>query len=168
MDYRLEQLRFEIREDPSSRNFFKLGEHLRREGELTEAVDVLRSGLEHHPRYVAAWVSLGRALLDSGDNLGASEALNNALELDPENSVAARAAGEAAINNSQWVAAVKALKRARGLAGQDDELDERITYVEGKLAELGLLEVQKPPASAPEGTWVEAESEPERECYPEF
>ncbi len=149
MDYRLEQLRFELREDPSSRVFFKLGEHLRREGELDEAIEVLRAGLlEHHPRYIAAWVSLGRALLAAGDGAEAATALDRALELDPGNAVAARAAGEAAIVNQEWVKAVKALKRSRGLTPQDDALDERIKFVEDKLGELGIFE--QPSSSADE------------------
>ena len=147
MDYRLEQLRFELREDPSSRIFFKLGELLRREGELGEAVEVLRAGLlEHHPRYIAAWVSLGRALLAAGDSAEAATALDRALELDPGNAVAARAAGEAAIVNQEWVKAVKRLKRSRGLTPQDDALDERIKFVEDKLDELGIFEQPTPSA----------------------
>ena len=148
MDYRLEQLRFELREDPSSRIFFKLGEYLRREGELDEGVQILRAGLQEHPRYVAAWVSLGRALLVNGDSAAASEALASALELDPDNAVAALFAGEAAIANEDWVEAVKALKRARGLTPQDDALDERIAFVEEKLVGLGLFEQPKPTAVA--------------------
>ena len=144
MDYRLEQLRFELREDPSSRIFFKLGEHLRREGELDEAIEILRTGLRQHTGYVAAWVSLGRARLDNGDAEGAQEALENALQLDPENTVAARTMGEAAIVNGDWIGAVKALKRARGLVPRDDVLDERISFVEARLEELGQLE--QPPA----------------------
>jgi len=146
MDYRLEQFRFELREDPSSRSFFKLGECLRREDQLDEAVQILRAGLETHPGYIAAWVSLGRALLAGGKNIGAAEALTQALELDPDNAVAALFAGEAAIANEEWVEAVKSLKRARGLTPQDDALDERIAFVENKLAGLGLLERPKPPA----------------------
>jgi len=148
MDYRLEQLRFELREDPSSRIFFKLGEYLRREGEFDEGVEILRAGLEEHPRYVAAWVSLGRALLVNGDSAAASEALASALELDPDNAVAALFAGEAAIANEDWVEAVKALKRARGLTPQDDALDERIAFVEEKLVGLGLFEQPTPTAAA--------------------
>jgi tetratricopeptide (TPR) repeat protein len=148
MDYRLEQLRFELREDPSSRIFFKLGEYLRREGEFDEGVEILRAGLEEHPRYVAAWVSLGRALLVNGDSAAASEALASALELDPDNAVAALFAGEAAIANEDWVEAVKALKRARGLTPQDDALDERIAFVEEKLVGLGLFEQPNPTAAA--------------------
>ncbi len=159
MDYRLEQLRFELREDPSSRIFFKLGEHLRRAGELDEAVEVLRKGLEQHPRYVAAWVSLGRAQLAAGDADGAQASLERALQLDPENAVAARAMGEAAIVNAAWVTAVKALKRARGLTPQDETLDERITFVEARLAELGLLETPMPTNRQQPPTVVEDDAE---------
>jgi tetratricopeptide (TPR) repeat protein len=148
MDYRLEQFRVELREEPSSRSFFKLGECLRREDELDEAVQTLRAGLEMHPGYIAAWVSLGRALLAGGKSIGAAEALAQALQLDPDNAVAALFAGEAAIANEEWVEAVKNLKRARGLTPQDDTLDERIVFVEGKLAGLGLLEKPKPIAPA--------------------
>jgi tetratricopeptide (TPR) repeat protein len=155
MDYRLEQLRFELREDPSSRSFFKLGEHLRREGELDEAIEILSSGLEEHDHYVAAWVSLGRAQLDNGDAKEAQISLERSLQLDPENAVASRAMGEAAIVNDDWLTAVKALKRARGLSPQDDTLDERITFVEEHLSELGLLEKPAPVASHRKETPVE-------------
>jgi len=140
MDYRLEQLRFQLREDPSSRLFFQLGELLRKEGRLEEAVGVLEEGLEEHPRYVAAWVSLGRARLTQGEHEQAQEALEHALELDPENGVAARAVGEAAIARGEWLRAVKALKLARGLSPQDAALDERIRFVEVRLGERGELE----------------------------
>ena len=164
MDYRLEQLRFELREDPSSRIFFKLGEHLRREGELDEAIEVLRTGLKQHGRYIAAWVSLGRAQLDNGDAEGAQDSLERALQLDPENAVAARAMGEAAILMGDWVTAVKALKRARGLSPQDDALDERIDFVEARLAELGLLKI--PAAETPSPTVSVEEGEPGEAAEP--
>ncbi len=155
MDYRLEQFRFELREDPSSRIFFKLGEHLRREGELQEAIAVLGNGLEQHPKYVAAWVSLGRALLDAGSSRQAAEALSRALALDPENAVASRFAGEAAIANGEWVEAIKALKRARALSAPDEGLEERIAFVEGRLAELGQLQSPAPAAKLGSG-WISA------------
>jgi tetratricopeptide (TPR) repeat protein len=152
MDYRLEQLRFQLREDPSSRLFFQLGELLRKEGWLEEAVGVLEEGLEKHPRYVAAWVSLGRALLTQGEHERAEEVLERALELDPENGVAARVVGEAAIARGEWLRAVKALKLARGLSPQDAALDERIRFVEVRLGERGELEEPSAPdhSTAPE------------------
>jgi len=139
MDYRIEQLRYQLREDPSSRLFFQLGELLRKEGRPGDAVKILYEGLEKHPRYVAAWVSLGRALLTLGDHDEAEKALERALELDPENGVAARVVGEAAIARGDWLRAVKALKLARGLSPRDRALNERIRYVEARLDERGEL-----------------------------
>jgi hypothetical protein len=57
---------------------------------------------------------------------------------------------------------VKALKLARALGTRDDDLDERIEMVEGRLAALGLLEVEPPavrpsaPAATPASTPVDA------------
>lgn len=149
MDYRIEQLRYQVREDPSSRLFFQLGELLRKEGRPDEAVRILSEGLEKHPRYVAAWVSLGRALLTLGNHQQAEEALERALELDPENGVAARVVGEAAIARGDWLRAVKALKLARGLSPRDRALDERIRYVEARLEERGELVRPAPPTPIP-------------------
>lgn len=149
MDYRIEQLRYQLREDPSSRLFFQLGELLRKEGRPDEAVRILSEGLDKHPRYVAAWVSLGRALLTLGNHQQAEEALERALELDPENGVAARVVGEAAIARGDWLRAVKALKLARGLSPRDRALDERIRYVEARLEERGELVRPAPPAAIP-------------------
>ena len=141
MDYRIEQLRYLLREDPSSRVFFQLGELLRREGEAVQAVEVLRSGLEHHPSYVAAWVSLGRSHHDLGAHEEANAALEIALEIDRENPVAARLLGETAIEREDWLSAVKALKLTRALGGGDEELDDKITMVEEYLAVDGRLEL---------------------------
>lgn len=143
MDYRIEQLRYRLREDPDSRVFYQLGEILRREGSLDESIRVLEQGLAHHPRYVAAWVALGRALAADDRGGEAEKAFARALELDPENSVAARSIGEIAVRRSDWVRAVKAFKLARVLSPGDTTLEERIAEVERRLAEAGMLE--RPP-----------------------
>ena len=140
MDYRIEQLRYLLREDPSSRIFFQLGELLRREGEATQAVKVLESGLERHPRYVAAWVSLGRSQRDLHALAEAEHAFETALEIDRENPVAARLLGETAIEREDWLGAVKALKLTRALTGGDDEIDAQIALVEERLDGDGRLE----------------------------
>jgi len=162
MDYRIQQLRYRLREEPESRVFYQLGEILRREGELEEAVEVLRKGLGHHPRYVAAWVALGRALDGAGHPEDAEKAFARALELDPENSVAARSIGDIAARRGDWVRAVKALKLARVLAPGDLSLDERIAAVEAELSERGMLEgrdrtpvpAEPPPAAPAPAVWT--------------
>jgi hypothetical protein len=159
MDYRIEQLRYLLREDPSSRIFFQLGEMLRREGEPEEAEGVLRSGLERHPRYVAAWVSLGRTHRDLGDLDEAERAFSQALEIDRENPMAARLLGETAVEREDWLGAIKAFKLTRGLAGADEELDAQIAFVEERLAEDGRLEgpAAEPAEKAPAEEQVETE-----------
>ena len=133
MNYRIEQLRFLLREDPSSRVFYQLAELLRKEGQPTEAVEILTRGLERHPRYVAAWVLLGRARLQLDEVLEAEAALQRALELDPQNAVAARLIGETAILLEDWPRAAKVLRLARELAPSDLTLDDKIATVEGHL-----------------------------------
>jgi len=128
MDYRIEELRVVLREDPTSRQFFQLGEMLRREGELADSAAVLRAGLEHHPRYVAAWVSLGRALAELGSPAEAAEAFAKALEIDPGNAVAARNLGRATAARGDWEEALKAFSLAVQLVPGDEGL-------EGELAE---------------------------------
>lgn len=134
MNHRIDHLRARLRDDPGSRLFFQLGDLLRKAGELDEAEEILRGGLEEHPRYVAAWVSLGRIQLDEAEFSEAERSFAKALELDPENAVAARLIGETAEKAAEWVRAVKAYKLARALSPRDPDLDARIEAIERRLA----------------------------------
>jgi tetratricopeptide (TPR) repeat protein len=80
---KIEELRFRLKTDPKSRLFYQLAEELRRAGGNAEAEQVLRSGLSVYPTYLAAWVSLGRALRELKNEGGAIEALSKAMQLDP-------------------------------------------------------------------------------------
>ncbi len=59
---RLDELRRRVQQDPASIAFAPLAEELRRSGEHYEAVRVCLAGLEHHPNFLSARVTLGRAL----------------------------------------------------------------------------------------------------------
>jgi tetratricopeptide (TPR) repeat protein len=149
MDYKIEQLRFQLREDPTSRVFARLGEELRRRGEAEEAAEVLRRGLDAHPRYTSAWVSLGRALRDLDDRDGAGEAFGRALELDASNLVAARAVGELAADRGDWAAAIAAFEVVRGALPGDADAEARITEAEARMAEeAAALEAAASPPPA--------------------
>ena len=136
MSYRIERLRYQLREDPSSRVFLRLAELLQADGQAAEAIDVLQSGLEHHPRTAAAWVALGRGLRDQGQAGGAAEAFARAHALDPAQPVAARAVAEAATAASDWPAAAAALEQVRPVADRDPGLAALIAEVDGRIAEL--------------------------------
>ncbi len=146
----IDDLQSQLDEDPSSRIFYKLGELFRRQGRPEKAVEVLRQGLEHHPRYVAAWVALGRAQSAQRQHEDAELSFARALELDPENGVAARLLGETAMARQDWVRAIKGLKLARALSPGDTELDDLVAEVEARLAEEGQLE-EKPEEPATTG-----------------
>ena len=63
---RIDDLRRRVQKDPASIAFAQLAEECRRAGEYQEAVDICRAGLEIHPGYLSARVTLGRALVELG------------------------------------------------------------------------------------------------------
>ncbi len=149
MNDTIADLRALLEEDPSSREFYKLGEALRRDGELDEAAEVLRGGLNHHPRYVAAWVALARLELERGNLDQVEAAAAQALDVDSENAVAARLIGEAASRRGDWKRALSAWRLALALTPGDTELNERVEEAEEQLAsdvpEQPPFDTEQPP-----------------------
>jgi tetratricopeptide (TPR) repeat protein len=88
---RIELLRRRVAQDPASIAFAQLAEEYRRAGELEEAVRVARAGLEQHPAYLSARVTLGRALLDLGRHDEAEPELEAVVSVAPDNLAAIRA-----------------------------------------------------------------------------
>lgn len=87
---RIEELQRRLRADPSSIAFAALAEEYRRSGRFAEAVELCRSGLDRHPAYLSARVTLGRALIEL-DRLDEAEAeLAEVLKAAPENLAAIR------------------------------------------------------------------------------
>lgn len=63
---RIEELRRRVQKDPASIAFAQLAEEHRRAGQYEAAIDVAAAGLQQHPAYLSARVTLGRALLELG------------------------------------------------------------------------------------------------------
>src|SRR5262249_13323403 len=120
---KIEELRFRLKTDPKSRLFYPLAEELRKVGGFEEGERVLRAGLEHHPTYLSAWVSLGRVLREQNKNDGAVEALKKALQLDPGNVVAARLLADGYLALGDKVEAIKKYKLVHALLPADQELE---------------------------------------------
>jgi tetratricopeptide (TPR) repeat protein len=87
---RIEELRRRVQADPASIAFAALAEEFRRVGRYDEAVATCRTGLQRHPAYLSARVTLGRALIETGDYDGAREELETVLRSAPENLAAIR------------------------------------------------------------------------------
>ena len=72
----------------------QLAEEHRRAGEYEDAIQVCRTGLEQHPGYLSARVTLGRALLETGEYADAQAELEHVLRAAPDNLAAIRALAE--------------------------------------------------------------------------
>jgi tetratricopeptide (TPR) repeat protein len=95
MSSRLDDLKRRVQQDPASIAFAALAEEYRRAGRYHEAIAVCRAGLQRHPAYLSARVTLGRALLEVGELEEGREHLEQVLKIAPENLAAIRALAEA-------------------------------------------------------------------------
>jgi hypothetical protein len=150
---RIEELKKELAGNPGSRQFYQLGELLRRDGRNAEAAGVLGDGLTHHPRYVAAWVSLGRACLDAAEPSQATHALRRAIELDAQNPVAWRLLGEASLAGGDRAGALAAMEKSLALAPGDDVLKAAVDALASETwiwpARPDAMRAPVPPPAAP-------------------
>ena len=138
---KIEELRFRIKTDPKSRLFYPLAEELRKINQWDESERVLHAGLEHHPTYLSAWVSLGRVLRDQHKDAAAIEALKKALQLDPGNVVAARLLGDSYLTTGDKVEAIKKYKLVLALMPGDQEIESIIEGLDHDLNPIVLATV---------------------------
>jgi tetratricopeptide (TPR) repeat protein len=87
---RIEDLRRRVQKDPASIAFAQLAEEHRRAGQYEEAVEVATAGLAHHPAYLSARVTLGRALLELGRLDEAAAEFEFVVRTAPDNLTAVR------------------------------------------------------------------------------
>ena len=140
---KIDDLRSRIRLDPKSRVFYPLAEELRKIGQVAESERVLRVGLEHHPTYLSAWVSLGRVLRDQHKDAEAIEALKKALQLDPGNVVAARLLGDAYLTTGDKIEAIKKYKLLLALMPGDQDVEAIVEGLERELNPIVLATVEE-------------------------
>jgi len=146
---RLEELRRRVQRDPASLAFAQLAEECRRAGQCQEAVRVCREGLAHHPDYLSARVTLGRALLGLGHLDQASAELSGVLRTAPENLAALRGLAEVFHLRGLDAEALSHYRTALALAPHDPEIVAAIESLEHAAA--GPPETPAPAAPPPEG-----------------
>src|SRR5262245_27302773 len=130
---RLEDLRRRIEKDPASIAFAQLAEECRRLGRNEEAIEICRSGLERHPGYVSARVTLGRALLQVGELDEAEHELTSVLQGAPQNLAALRALGDIRRRRGDLPEALEQYRAALCLAPNDPELERATTELSDSL-----------------------------------
>jgi tetratricopeptide (TPR) repeat protein len=139
---RIEDLRRRVQKDPASIAFAQLAEELRRAGNYQEAVDVCRAGLELHPGYLSARVTLGRALIELNDLDTALAELEYVLKSAPENLAAIRGLAEIHHRQGSLALALAQYRAALALARNDPDLQRTVDDLARQ------VEPPLPPASA--------------------
>jgi tetratricopeptide (TPR) repeat protein len=91
---RIEELRRRVQLDPASIAFAALAEEYRRAGQYDESIATCLAGLQRHPAYLSARVTLGRSLLELGRYDEARQQLEHVLRAAPENLAAIRGLAE--------------------------------------------------------------------------
>src|SRR5919112_2214338 len=91
---RIEELKRRVQMDPASIAFAALAEEYRRLGRFDDAIATCEAGLQRHPAYLSARVTLGRSLLELGRFEEARHELEHVLRAAPENLAAIRGLAE--------------------------------------------------------------------------
>ena len=112
---RIEELRRRVQMDPASIAFAALAEEYRRSRQFDEAIAMCRTGLQRHPAYLSARVTLGRSLLEIGRLDEAREELEHVLRVAPENLAAIRALGRDPVLVLSASADLERMDNARGV-----------------------------------------------------
>jgi len=132
---RIEELRRRVEADSASIAFAALAEEYRRLGRNEEAVETCRAGLQRHPAYMSARVTLGRALIETGDFDAAREQFETVLRSAPEN-----------------LAAIRGVAQIHERLGQSAEMDPHLAeMVREHLESLARTSAEKPAPSSVEG-----------------
>ena len=134
------------KQERSSQLTLQLAEEHRRNGDLDGAIEVLRTGLEHHPRHVSARVALGRYLLESGEVSAAKAALESVVDDDPTHLVANKLLISIEVELGDSERAQRRLDLYELLNSADPEMDglkEKVAAVGGEVDEQ--IEAAPPP-----------------------
>src|SRR5687767_4885236 len=174
---RIEELKRRVLVDPASIAFAALAEEYRRGGRFEEAIATCQAGLQRHPAYLSAHVTLGRALLELGRFDEARQELEHVLRAAPENLAAIRGLAEIHHRRGELPEALEQYRSALHVAKHDTELEQTVSAIAQQVEAPGaepprppsppspprLEIVARQPARPPE---PEPEAEPEAESEP--
>ena len=130
---RIEELRRRVQKDPASIAFAQLAEEYRRAGRLQEAVETCATGLDRHPGYLSARVTLGRALIELGELGPAQEELKQVLRTAPENLAALRGLADIHHRRGELREALAHYCTALEFAPHDPDLEHLVEEIRGEL-----------------------------------
>ena len=136
---RILELRRRVQADPASIAFAQLAEECRRAGDADEAVGICRAGLAHHPGYLSARVTLGRALMEVGRLDEAAVELTTVVQSAPTNLSAIRGLAEIHQQRGNLAQALAHYQQALQLAQFDPDLEDSVERLSQVVAPATVL-----------------------------
>ena len=142
----IEKLREKVAKDPNSRLYVPLAEEYRKEGRMDEAIEVLQKGLERHPSYMSARVSLGKIYYAKGQIDEARIEFETVTKSIPDNLYAHKKLAEIYRDTGKKDLAIKAFKTVLKLNPVDEEALNSLRFLEGASAGQTLEKLPGPVA----------------------
>ncbi len=146
----INKLREKVEKDPNSRLYVPLAEEYRKEGMMDEAIEVLHKGLEIHPGYMSAKVSLGKIYHAKGQLAEACTEFESVVKSIPDNLYAHKKLAEIYRDTGKNDLAIKAYRTVLKLNPMDEETLNNLRDLEGASTERPLERLQEPDASSEE------------------
>ncbi|MCA1584633.1 MAG: tetratricopeptide repeat protein, partial [Acidobacteria bacterium] len=147
---RITELRRRVQSDPSAVAFAQLAEECRRAGDNDEAVRLCRAGLQHHPGYLSARVTLGRAMMATGQLEDAELEFDLVLLTAPDNLAAIRGMAEISQRRGNLELALGHYETAFRLARHDSDLEQTIAKITRALADAADANAPGLPVEPPQ------------------
>ncbi len=138
----IDKLERRYAENPKGRNFAPLADAYRKAGQLDQAIELCKNGLERHPDYVSAYIVYGRCLIDKKDDAGADEVFHKVLSFDPENIIALRVLGEIAERSGRFDQGVEWLTRLLAADPMNGDAAEALARMKTKAAAQPMRTVE--------------------------
>jgi tetratricopeptide (TPR) repeat protein len=117
----INELKKKLEENPDSPVFVPLADAYRKQGNLQEALNVCKKGLEKNPANTNARVVLGRVYKEQGKIEDAAAELKKVLEVDPENLMAHSSLGAIYMEKNDYQAAIEEYQEILTLNPDDEE-----------------------------------------------
>ncbi len=164
----IEKLERRYAENPQGRNFAPLADAYRKAGEVDQAIELCKSGLEHHPDYVSAHIVLGRCFMGKRSDGEAEQVFRRVLELDPENVIAFKVLADIGTRGGRFDDAVTWLTRLLSADPMNGDAAEALAVAKRKAAQAATVpEPVKAVAPVPPPATPQPSAEPLVRAVPE-
>ena len=156
----VEELKKKLAQNPDSLIFVPLADAYRKAGQLQEAIDVCKKGLEKHPAYMSARVVLGRIYGEKNMLEEAVVELQKVEKADVDNIMVHSMLGNVYLKKKMYADAVSQFQRVLALNPDDTETQEKLEEALAAKQEPAAAKETAPAKYAEPAKPVEAQKAP--------